>query len=279
MLTRVGVKMIILKIGGSIITEKDSKEPKVDYKNLNRICNEIKESFSTENINADLMDGLVIVHGAGSFGHPPASEYKIGQPFPNEEFPEKRIGFAKTQSAVKELNTYICNALIEHGLPAVSMQVSSFVTTSDKRIYDFDLEFIKNYLNNGFIPVLYGDPVLDEKYKMAILSGDQILQYIARFLVSDRVVLGTDVDGVYDKNPKTHDDAKLIEEVSSIEEIIQVESTTNIDVTGGMVGKVNELLSLAEIGVDSEIINANRPGAIGDALQNKKVKGTKITKK
>ena len=46
--------MIILKIGGSIITEKDSKEPKVDYKNLNRICNEIKESFSTENINADL---------------------------------------------------------------------------------------------------------------------------------------------------------------------------------------------------------------------------------
>ena len=114
---------------------------------------------------------------------------------------------------------------------------------------------------------------------MAILSGDQILQYVARFLVSDRVVLGTDVDGVYDKNPKTHDDAKLIEEVSSIEEIIQVESTTNIDVTGGMVGKVNELLSLAEIGVDSEIINANRPGAIGDALQNKKVKGTKINKK
>ena len=41
MLTRVGVKMIILKIGGSIITEKDSKEPKVDYKNLNRICNKL----------------------------------------------------------------------------------------------------------------------------------------------------------------------------------------------------------------------------------------------
>ena len=141
------------------------------------------------------------------------------------------------------------------------------------------MEFVKNYLKNGFIPVLYGDPVLDEKYRMAILSGDQILQYLARFLVSDRVVLGTDVDGVYDKNPKKHDDAKLIEEVSSIDDIIQLESTTNVDVTGGMVGKVKELLSLAEIGVDSEIINANRPGAIAAALQNKKVKGTKITKK
>ncbi len=271
--------MIILKIGGSIITEKNSKEPKVDYNNLNRICKEIKESFSSKNINAELMDGLVIVHGAGSFGHPPASEYKIGQPFPNEEFPEKRIGFSKTQLAVKQLNTYVCNALIEHGLPAVSMQASSFVTTSDKRIYDFDLDFIKNYLKNGFIPVLYGDPVLDEKYRMAILSGDQILQYVARFLVSDRVVLGTDVDGVYDKNPKKHSDAKLIEEVNSIEDIIQMESTTNIDVTGGMVGKVKELLSLADIGVDSEIINANHPGVIAAALQNNKVKGTKITKK
>ena len=28
--------MIILKIGGSILTEKDSAEPKVDYENLNR---------------------------------------------------------------------------------------------------------------------------------------------------------------------------------------------------------------------------------------------------
>ena len=37
--------MIILKIGGSILTEKDSAEPKVDYENLNRIAEEIRESL------------------------------------------------------------------------------------------------------------------------------------------------------------------------------------------------------------------------------------------
>ena len=42
--------MIILKIGGSILTEKDSAEPKVDYENLNRIAEEIRQ-FLIEKIS------------------------------------------------------------------------------------------------------------------------------------------------------------------------------------------------------------------------------------
>ena len=38
--------MIILKIGGSILTEKDSAEPKVDYENLNRIAEEMKSAMT-----------------------------------------------------------------------------------------------------------------------------------------------------------------------------------------------------------------------------------------
>ena len=73
--------MIILKIGGSILTEKDSAEPKVDFNNLNRIAEEIRESLYADEMSNDLIDGLVIVHGAGSFGHPPAKKYQIGEPF------------------------------------------------------------------------------------------------------------------------------------------------------------------------------------------------------
>jgi len=53
--------LIILKLGGSIITKKESKEPLVDHDNLNRISKEIASSS---------FEGLIIVHGAGSFGHP-----------------------------------------------------------------------------------------------------------------------------------------------------------------------------------------------------------------
>nr|WP_263641339.1 hypothetical protein [Methanobrevibacter arboriphilus] len=43
-----------------------------------------------------------------------------------------------------------------------------------------------------------------------------------------------------------------------------------------MIGKIKELLELAEIGIESKIINANEHGAILDALNNKNIKGTKI---
>jgi len=270
--------MIILKIGGSILTEKDSAEPKVDYKNLNRIAEEIRQSLYAEEISNDLIDGLVIVHGAGSFGHPPAKKYKIGEPFDMKDYFSKKIGFSEVQNEVKKLNSIICEALIDYGIPAIAMPPSSFVTSHNKRIYDCNLELLKTYIEEGFVPVLFGDVVIDDEVKIAVISGDQIIQYIAKFLKSDRIVLGTDVDGVYTKNPKTHDDAVHIDKVSSIEDIKFLESTTNVDVTGGMVGKVKELLDLAEYGISSEIIDANEIGAISKALQGKEVRGTKISK-
>ena len=161
----------------------------------------------------------------------------------------------------------------------IAIPPSSFITSHNKRIYDFDLNLIKTYLREGFVPVLFGDVVIDDEVKIAVISGDQVLQYIAKFLKSDRIVLGTDVAGVYTKNPKTHDDAVHIDEVNSIEDIKFLESTTNVDVTGGMVGKVKELLDLADYGISSEIINANEEGAIAKALQGMKVNGTKICRK
>ena len=60
--------MIILKIGGSALTIKDAKTPTLDEKNLERIAQEA--SYYN--------DDMIIVHGAGSFGHIYAQQYKIG---------------------------------------------------------------------------------------------------------------------------------------------------------------------------------------------------------
>jgi isopentenyl phosphate kinase len=273
--------MIILKLGGSVLTKKDSTYAEVNYDNLNRIATEIHDSFLDKDSKHDFSDGLIIVHGAGSFGHPPAQKYQIGSSFKADEYPEKRIGFSKTQNCVKKLNTIICESLISKKIPCVSIQPSSFITTNNKRIDNFNLDLIAKYLDEGFVPVIYGDVVLDSNLKIAVLSGDQIIQYLAENLKSkviNEVILGTDVDGVFTKNPKKHDDAKLIRKVSSLEDIEVLDSTTNIDVTGGMVGKIKELLKLADLGIESKIINANKEGLIANALSNKKVKCSLITK-
>ena len=206
--------MIILKIGGSILTEKDSAEPKVDYENLNRIAEEIRQSLYAEEISNDLIDGLVIVHGAGSFGHPPAKKYQIGEPFEMKDYFSKKIGFSEVQNEVKKLNSIICETLIEYGIPAVAMPPSAFIKSHKKRISDCNLELLKSYIDEGFVPVLFGDVVIDDVVKIAVISGDQILQYIAKFLKSDRIVLGTDVDGVYTADPRIISDAAKLDEIS-----------------------------------------------------------------
>ncbi|WP_298501694.1 isopentenyl phosphate kinase [uncultured Methanobrevibacter sp.] len=264
--------MIILKIGGSILTNKDSAESEIDSESLKRIAGEIKSSL-------DISDKqLIIVHGAGSFGHPPAKEYKIGEPFDENEYPQKRIGFCKTQNAVKKLNMLICQAFIAEGLPVVAIPASSFMTATNKRITEGNLKSFEKYLDKGFIPVIYGDVVLDSELEICVISGDQLIQYLAVNLGPDKVILGTDVDGVYNKNPKTHDDAIFFEKFSSLEDLDTLEGTTNVDVTGGMVGKIKELLYLADLGIESMIINAEVKDNIFKVLEDEKVKGTVISR-
>ena len=57
-----------------------------------------------------------------------------------------------------------------------------------------------------------------------------------------------------------------------------LEGTTNVDVTGGMVGKIKELLSLADLGIESKIINAEVEDNIFKVLEDKEVKGTVISR-
>lgn len=261
--------MIILKLGGSVITRKEADEPTINHENLKRIAGEIAESTHQE---------LVIVHGAGSFGHPLAKKYAIGDEIQDKsDLKRKMLGFSLTQQSVKELNGIVTEYMQREGTLSVSLQPSSFIITENKRIQLADLTLIKKYLELGFVPVIYGDVVLDRDKStlLAVLSGDQIIKYLAENLKPERVILATDVDGIYNKNPKKYPDAELIETVSSLEQI-ETGEETNVDVTGGMGGKVSELLGLLVLQIESEIINANKTGNIKKALNGDKVTGTTI---
>jgi len=262
--------LIILKLGGSVITRKGSLTPTLDTSNLKRIAREISNSSYHK---------LIVVHGAGSYGHPYAREYAIGSEIESkEELARKMLGFSKTQNSVKILNALVCQYLSEQGIPAVSIQPSSFIQTYKKRIVSADIGLISKYLDQGFVPVLYGDVVLDRdhKIKMAVLSGDQIVKYLAENLNPEKVILGSDVDGIYNKDPKRYPDASIIKVVTSYHDLESTEGTQTVDVTGGMGGKLSELLELTKIGIESEIINASHDNNIKRALNGEKGIGTLI---
>lgn len=252
-----------------MITKKEATEPTADYENLDRIAKEIGESSCQK---------LIIIHGAGSYGHPFAKKYGIGDTSENrEDLQRKKRGFCIIQDSVKTLNRIVCEHLRKYGILAVSLQPSSFIITRNTRIYYGNLNLIKKYLYLRFVPVLYGDVVLDleESIKMAVLSGDQITRYLGEHLKPEKVILGSDVNGIYTKNPKKYPDAQLIDHVSSLDDLEFIEGATTADVTGGMGGKLLELIKLADLGIESEILNAAKPDLIKRALQGERI-GTVI---
>ena len=264
--------MIILKLGGSVITRKDASKPTLDPVNLERIAREISDAN---------IEKLIIIHGAGSFGHLHARKYEIGSPINGpEEFSRKRMGFTLTQNSVKNLNHFVCYYLLKHGIPAIALPPSAFILSEDKRIKSANLEMVEKYLEKGMVPVLHGDVVLDENkdIQMAVVSGDQLVSYLAEKLDVERIILGSDVDGIYNRDPKGDSQAKLLPVVKSLEDLEFLEGSRNVDVTGGMAGKLQELLKIANKGIQSEIINANCPGILEKALKGEKVKGTLITR-
>lgn len=159
-------------------------------------------------------------------------------------------------------------------MDVVSIQPSSCIIASDGFIDYFNVKIIERYLEKEIVPVLYGDIVLDKSLEFSVISGDQIVRYLGEKMKANKIILATDVDGVYDKDPKKHKDAKLIKRIKP-EDKIKLKDFKE-DVTGGMAGKVSELLKLAEKGVKSEIVNAKKKNRLKKLLLGKRVRRTII---
>jgi isopentenyl phosphate kinase len=175
------------------------------------------------------------------------------------------------------LNQIIVDTLLEAGVPAFGISSSSMLVTKDRRLVELDLSIIKGCLELGLIPVMYGDAVLDTEQGFAILSGDQLIVRLAIDLEADRIIFGSDVDGIYTANPKLDPDAKLMERVSLSHMTAEVGGATNTDVTGGMLGKLKEAEGAVEAGAEVVLLNANTENRVKLALLGEKVMGTILT--
>ncbi len=260
------VKPTILKLGGSVITNKE-KPLTPNLPAIERLTSEI----SRANVSP-----LVLVHGGGSFGHPIAKKYSIEEGYKDQS---QIMGFSKTRQAMTTLNRLVVDSLIQHNIPAVAVQPSSCTITKQGRINLMEERPLKKLLEIGFVPVLYGDAVLDSDMGFAILSGDQLVSSLATRLGAERIIIGIDVDGLYTSDPKTDPKARLIQHIAP-QELRKMQHKIGegrvTDVTGGMLGKVLELMPAVEKGIQVIIVNAVKASNVYKALKDERVVGTVI---
>jgi len=243
----------VLKIGGSILTDKNRGNA-ARFEEISRVAQEI----------ASRPEDLVLVHGAGSFGHIPAKMYGLPLTFSPE-------GLRVTHESVARLSDLVVGALSRAGVDSLPVHPLSCLLLSNGRIDSFDLKPLRVMLKDGLMPVLHGDVAMDATRKAGIVSGDQLVSFLARALQAEVVAVGCDVDGVLLAGEPlaeiTRSDLPKVEDA--------VGGSTGVDVTGGMRGKLQELLDLADMGTDSVIFNAAREGNIVRALRGESI-GTRV---
>jgi isopentenyl phosphate kinase len=127
--------------------------------------------------------------------------------------------------------------------------------------------------------VTHGDVCFDDVRGASILSGDTILVHLAENLDAESVYIGTDVDGVYEADPKDNPDARIIPIIdkSNLKQVLHGASSSKAtDVTGGMAAKLADLVKLAGRKREIAIFNLSMAGRLEDLLSRKPVICTRI---
>lgn len=241
----------VLKLGGSVITEKERPET-LDGEALDAAADAVADAVA----DGDVAD-LVVVHGGGSFGHHHASEAGVT----TTEGSSDATDAIAIHGAMKTLNQFVLSRLHERGVPALPVHPLSAGLRDETDNLDLPLRQVETMLSEGFVPVLHGDVLATAGEGVTVLSGDEIVTTAASRLDADRVGLCSTVPGVLDAEDEVIPE---ITEVADVESVLGGSDAE--DVSGGMAEKVQQLLALGApasvFGPDaiSSFLAGERPG-------------------
>ncbi len=242
--------MILIKLGGSIITNKE-KPLSPRRKTIDNLAKSLKK----------IGEPMIIVHGGGSYGHYWSVRYDM------HTQPKKYSirGVAIVKNSMIELNKIILDSFVKNRLSPYCLPPTDFMT-GNKPITS-KVKEIEKISKSGLIPVTFGDALWYGQNKTYILSGDKIMTHLAKILKPKLTIFALNEDGLY-SDLKTKE---LIHELKGEKPKI---SDNLMDVTGGMTRKVEEASKISKMGLNVFFVNGNKPQRIVKAVKNRNFEGT-----
>ena len=262
-------EIIFLKLGGSLITDKDKPyTPRLDK--LKELALEIKTVLDS---NPGLL--LILGHGSGSFGHTAAKKYGTRD---GVNTTEQWHGFAEVKFQAAELTRHVIESLLNAGLPAISIHPSSSLVSNNRKVTHHNILAIRKSLEAHLLPVVHGDVVFDESLGGTMLSTEDVFAFLAEQFFPTQILLAGIEAGVWEDFPARKKLVKQIQ-LSDYERMrAGIGGSASTDVTGGMKAKVEEMLALIQRtnGLTAQIFSAEETGFLERALRGENV-GTLLT--
>ena len=262
---------VVVKWGGGLITEKHA---------MKTVRPDILESLA-EQIDACLSAGtdVILVHGAGSFGHLKAKQYRLadgkldGAVFEGELTQEQAV--ESVREDMMELNAHVMGALTKLDISAVSLPPHTWARNTGPD-FEGDLALFED-APRGIVVVTYGDVVDCDEQMFGILSGDDLVVRLANEIngVKRLVFAMGGVDGVLAQPPKEGVADVLIETLGT-EQLFEGEHAAEMDVTGGIGLKVHRGFLVAENGIEVLMVSGEHDQRVADACLGRPVVGTRL---
>lgn len=253
-------KPIVVKLGGSAITDKSKTcTPRLDT--IHRAVGEL----------AAYSDQLILLHGGGSYAHPFVNRKLLSSGF-KAKSQLNRV--SEVELNLDQLTRIIGVSLLLRGRPFVPLHPMGLMTLRNGKIARHFFQPLNQAIELGLIPILHGDLAMDDKKGVGVISADRIASLLGVKLMVARVLFGCDVDGVFSKPSER----LIIPKVNrqNYASVLNDLKRSPVDVTGGMLGKVGEAITLARHGIESFIFNLSVPGNLTRLLKGDSTVGTRF---
>jgi isopentenyl phosphate kinase len=248
--------VVFLKLGGSLITDK-TRAYTARHETIARLAAQVRQA-----LDAAPGLGLLIGHGAGSFGHWAARPYNTRQ---GVKTAAQWLGYTEVAAAATRLNRIVTDAFLDAGVPVLSVQPSASARCHDGLLEHLDTHTLHTALAQDLVPLVYGDVALDDVRGGTIISTEDIFVYLAGELHPARILLLGQVPGVLGPDgtvvPRiTPADLPVLRQVLA--------GSSGVDVTGGMADKVARMVELVQRYPETRghILSGSEPGLLTRVL-------------
>ena len=255
-------KRIVVKVGTSTLTHKTGRL------NIRRVEQLVKTLADLYNAGHE-----VILVSSGAIG---LGMGKLGLRERPKDTKGKQACAAVGQC---ELMYMYDNLFSNYSITVAQLLLTKYILLEDRRTnVENSLETL---LSMGVIPVVNeNDTVAIDELELEVGENDSLAAIVATIAKADLFIMMSDIDGLFDKDPNSSDDAQMIPVVQEITDEIRGVAggvTTNVG-TGGMRRKIRAVEIAFEAGIDVVLMNGKTPKKLYDLFEDKPV-GTLFTKK
>ncbi len=254
-------KRVVVKVGTSTLTHRTGRL------NIRRVENLVKTLADLQNAGHEI---VLVSSGAIALGMG-----KLGMTKRPSDTPGKQACAAVGQC---ELMYMYDKFFSEYSIVVAQVLLTKYVLLEDRRQHV--VNSMERLLSQGVIPIVNeNDTVAIDELELEVGENDSLAANVATIANADLLVIMSDIDGLYDKDPHVHENANLIPEVGEITDDIRslAGGAGSALGTGGMATKIKAVEIAHAADIDVVLMNGKNPHKLYDLFEDKPV-GTLFAK-